>query len=123
MDKRANKSVVHRRVGLALICTFVILAFGISGSKSPPKNTLVFVDNDKDTYIAPPCVTAQKDWTHYSRMTIDQADKLGFKPDPACTKYGVFEQDDRSLGGRVLEKIGLLKRIPSRWNPNGSWNW
>jgi hypothetical protein len=123
MDKHANKSVIHQRVGLALICVFVILAFSISSSKSPPKNTLVFVDNDQHTYIAPPCVTAQKDWTHYSRMTIGQADNLGFKPNPTCTKHGVFEQKDRTLGGLILEKIGILKPLPSRWNSNGSWNW
>jgi len=123
MDKRAKKSVIHLRVGLALIGILVFLAFAISSSKPPPKNTLVFVDNDKHTYIAPPCVTAQKDWTQYSRMTIERADKLGFKPDPACTKYGVFEQQNRSLGGLALEKIGILKPLPSRWDSNGSWNW
>ena len=102
---------------------FAILILGIRSNKAPPKNTIVFVDNDTHTYIAPPCVTAQKDWTHYSRMTIEQAEKLNFNPNPVCRKHGVFEQEDRSLGGHVLEKIGILKPLPSRWNPNGSWNW
>jgi len=123
LDKRKLKSDFYRSVGLTLIVIFAILVFGISSNKAPPKNTIVFVDNDTHTYIAPPCVTAQKDWTQYSRMTIEQADKLNFKPNQVCRKHGVFEQEDRSLGGHILEKIGLLKPLPSRWNPNGSWNW
>ena len=123
MDKRMRKSALYRSVGLTLIVICAILAFGISSNKAPPKNTIVFVDNDTHTYIAPPCVTAQKDWTQYSRMTIEQADNLYFKPNPVCSKHGVFVQTDRSLGGHILEKIGLLKPLPSRWNSNGSWNW
>lgn len=56
-------------------------------------------------------------------MTLDQAEKLDLKPNTACNAHKVFEQEDRSVGGLVLEKIGLLKPLPSRWDPNGSWNW
>lgn len=123
MSKCKDRSVIYRSAGLVLFCIFVFLVFGISTRKAPPGNAIVFVDNDTHTYIAPPCVTAQKDWRHYSRMTLDQAEKLDLKPNTACNAHKVFEQEDRSVGGLVLEKIGLLKPLPSRWDPNGSWNW
>jgi hypothetical protein len=123
MDKRKNRTALYRNAGLALFCVFVFLLFGISTNRKPPSNAIVFVDNDSHMYIAPPCVTAQKDWKHYSRMTYGQAEKLNLKANPACNDHKVFEQKGRSAGGLILEKIGLLKPLPSRWSPNGSWNW
>lgn len=123
MDARKDRSALYRGVGLTLVCIFAFLVFGISTTRAPPSNAIVFVDNDSHMYTAAPCVTTQKDWRRYTRMTFGQAKQLGLKPMPVCKEHKVFEQKDRSVGGLILEKIGLLKPLPSRWGSNGSWNW
>ena len=40
----------------------------------------------------------------------------------ARTKAG-FSQDGRSLSGKLMERLGMLPPLPSRWNPDGTWNW
>ncbi|MDP2873054.1 MAG: hypothetical protein Q8P31_11020 [Bacillota bacterium] len=53
--------------------------------------------------------------------TLDQARQGACVPDPECVRDGVFCQWS-SLMRQLLDQIGLIRR-PSRWNPDGTWNW
>lgn len=87
-----------------------------------PEYALVFIDASYNTYIAPPCLAREK-WGAYPQITIAQAYKLKLNLEPKCRDDGGFVQEDRSLAGVMLEKVGLLSPLKSRWNPDGTWNW
>jgi hypothetical protein len=78
------------------------------------------VDDSARIYIAPPCI---KTPIGYRLVTAGAAREMGYKPDRECRDEGAFIQDGRSLTGMLLQKIGMLKPIPSRWNEDGSWNY
>jgi hypothetical protein len=48
---------------------------------------------------------------------------LKYEPDQKCGGESGFTQDGRSYTGNLLERMGLLPPLPSRWNEDGSWNW
>ena len=96
------------------------LGFGIARSIDAPPGALVQVDAASKTYFAPPCRQIS---SGLGLTTLENARKLGFAPDARCLEIGGFVQPDRSLSGHLLEKLGLLAPLPSRWNANGSWNW
>ena len=96
------------------------LGFGIATSIDAPPGALVQVDAASRTYFAPSCRQIS---SALGIATLDNARKLGFSPDARCVELGGFVQRSRSLSGQLLEKLGLLAPLPSRWNANGSWNW
>ncbi len=49
--------------------------------------------------------------------------KLNYEPDKKCRDAKGFSQDSRSLTANLLVRLGLLPPVPSRWNPDGTWNW
>lgn len=97
------------------------LGFGIGASVVAPEHALVIIDADRKSYFAPPCISEQM--RHFPRITIGQARKLGLNPDAACRDAGGFVQEARSLSGQLLQKVGALSPLRSRWNADGSWNW
>jgi len=104
-------------------CAFLLfLGFGIGGATAAPEYALVFVDANRMVYIAPSCVSRQE-WTLYPHLSLGQARKLKLDPEPKCRDEGGFIQEDRSASGHLLEKIGALGPLPSRWNRDGTWNW
>jgi hypothetical protein len=107
---------------LGIVVFLVYLGFGIGSSKTAPEYALVFIDSSQSTYIAPACL-AQEKWKLYPHLTIEQAHKLKLNPDPQCVEQGGFVQEDRSLTGVMLEKLGILKPKRTRWNLDGTWNW
>ena len=44
-------------------------------------------------------------------------------PDKKCQDAKGFNQDSRSLTGNLMARLGMLPPWPSRWNPDGTWNW
>lgn len=105
------------------VCAFLVfLGFGIESSKVAPDYALVFVDENQNLYIAPPCLSREK-WMLYAHLTIGQAHKLNLNPEPKCREESGFIQEGRSLTGVMLEKFGLLEPMGSRWNSDGTWNW
>ena len=101
---------------IALLC----LGFFIGSSRGMPEYAHVFVDDKARTYFAPACVERRPGLRF---TTAREARNLKYRPDRKCKNEGGFIQDDRSLTGHLLQKIGILKPIPSRWNPDGTWNW
>ena len=85
-----------------------------------PDYAIVFVDDQDSTYTTPICVGE----SHSLRsLTAEQARNLGYRSDRQCRNEGGFMQVGRTLPGALLEKLGILKPLPSRWNTDGSWNW
>lgn len=87
-----------------------------------PDNALVLLDESKDTYLAPPCVKAEAAGL-LQRVPLSLAQELKFQSDDQCRNSDDFVQEGRSLSGLLLQKVGILGPLPSRWNPDGSWNW
>jgi len=106
-----------------LLLFFFSIGFGVGVSKSPPKHAVVFVDSTEKTYFAPPCVKGLGERTTLTESTIGKVYSLKLNPDPECRDTGAFLQDARSLSGQLLQKIGILNPLKSRWNIDGSWNW
>lgn len=110
-------------IAAILIPTFFFyLGLGLETGKSAPKHSLVFVDTANAIYIAPPCVSPEKAGS-YEQVTIQVARERKLEPDDNCRNAGGFVQEGRSVSGRLIERLGLIKPLKSRWNEDGSWNW
>lgn len=116
-----------RKLGTLLACVatgtvfLLFFGFGIGASVVAPEHAIVIIDEDRKLYFAPPCVS--EEMRHLPRITIGQARKLSFNPDTVCRDTGGFMQETRSLSGQLLQKLGVLSPLRSRWNADGSWNW
>ena len=105
---------------VVLIGAFLIIGLNIGSSKGMPNYAKVYVNDVTKTYLAPPCI---KITLGLRVITAGEARGLGYRSDRKCRDEGAFIQDDRSLTGTLLQTIGILKPIPSRWNEDGSWNY
>jgi len=105
-----------------IILIFTMLAgFFIVPSRTMPDNAIVMLDDQNHTYLSPKC--AQPEKQEYRAATAAEARKLNYEPDKKCRDAGGFGQDTRSITGNFLVRLGLLPPLPSRWNPDGTWNW
>jgi hypothetical protein len=123
-------------VGAVAICgTLLWIGFCIGSTYVTPKHALVLCDEREKYYLAPSCVDAwseRGERTEAERillpyslqtMTVGEARKAGYKPERTCRDQGGFTQEGRSLTGDLLERIGILPKLKSRWNADGTWNW
>ncbi|NLK51114.1 MAG: hypothetical protein GX295_01525 [Syntrophomonadaceae bacterium] len=96
--------------------------------KTPiPPETIVYVDEESHIYYAPPYILGEKypsdlDVRNLKAMTVNEAKKSNYKADDECVEMGYF-REQYTLKDRILIFIGLIQPGPSRWNPDGSWNW
>lgn len=119
---------VRRRLGIAdlaklaaaIVGVFFFLGLSLGSTMTMPKHAIVYLDMAHASYLAPSCVT---DPSGYELGTADEAYSLSFKPDDGCRNKGGFVQEGRSLSGKLLQNLGILKPLPHRWNPDGTWNW
>lgn len=117
-------------VGLII---FVLLFGSVYTVKlSAPDHAVVYVDQEKKIYYAPPYIDNMKsqpkpgqtvDAKKLKASTLKEARDLRYQPDEASREKGYFVQQYRNLTGFLMEKTGLVKPLPSRWNKDGSWNW
>ena len=70
-----------------------------------------------------PLVCANKEKKDYRQSRAAEARKLNYAPDKKCQDAGGFSQEQRSISGNYLVRLGLLPPLPSRWNADGTWNW
>jgi hypothetical protein len=105
---------------IMLLCT-LLAGFFIVPTRDMPDNAVVLLDDQTRTYLSPAC--AQQDKREYRRATAAEARKLNYKPDKKCQAAGGFSQDQRSLSGNFMARLGMLAPLPSRWNADGTWNW
>jgi hypothetical protein len=117
----AQKLVVILQMTIGGIAFLFFLGFGIGSSIVAPDHAIVLIDTSNMTYIAPPCATEKT--RSLPRRPLGDARRQKFNPDPACRDASGFVQEERSLSGHFLERVGLLPKLNSRWNADGSWNW
>lgn len=125
-----KKDIIAILVGLII---FVLLFGSVYTVKlAAPDHAIVYVDPEKKMYYAPPYIDnaisqskpAQPiDTKRLKAIPIKEARSLQYQPDEVSKEKGYFVQQYRSLTGFLLEKTGLAKPLPSRWNKDGSWNW
>jgi len=105
-----------------IMLIFTLLAgFFIVPTIEMPDHALVLLDDQNHTYLSPAC--AQKEKKEYRASKAGEARRLKYAPEQKCREKAGFTQDARSITGNFLESAGLLPRFPSRWNPDGTWNW
>jgi hypothetical protein len=106
----------------AIMLIFTLMAgFFIVPTRSMPGNARVFLDEANRTYLSPTC--ADQEQKKFRPATAAEAQQLKYEPDKKCGGAAGFRQDARSLSGRFMERLGMLPPLPSRWNPDGTWNW
>lgn len=118
--RKMKKISLAVRFAVVLLGVLLLIGLGIQSSKTTPDHAIVHVNDASKTYSAPLCTQTKG---KLRIATAAQARKMGYSPDPECRDQGWFVQDDRSLTGMLLQKIGFLKPLPSRWNKDGSWNY
>ena len=101
---------------------FTLLAgFFIVPTRDLPDNAVVLLDEQTQTYFSPACAKREK--REYRQATAAEARKLNYTADKKCQDAKGFSQDGRSLSGNLMARLGMLPPLPSRWNPDGTWNW
>jgi hypothetical protein len=81
----------------------------------------VYLDDDAKTYIALPCL---KEWQNRPSQSLaflrlapaSKAISQGYKSDATCRETGAFVEDDRSLTGLLLVKLGILSPVRHWWD-------
>jgi hypothetical protein len=107
---------------VVIMLIFTLLAgFFIVPTRELPDNAVVLLDDQSRTYLSPGCAGQDKETYRVSRAA--EARRLKYDPDKKCRQAGGLSQDGRSLTGNLLGRLGLLPPAPSRWNPDGTWNW
>jgi hypothetical protein len=105
-----------------IMLIFTLLAgFFIVPTRDLPDNAVVLLDDQTRTYFSPACASQEK--REYRPATAAEARKLNYAPDKKCEDAKGFKQDTRSLSGNLMTRLKMLPPLPSRWNPDGTWNW
>ena len=105
-----------------IMLIFTLLAgFFIVPTRDMPDHAIVLLDDQNRTYTSPGC--AGQEQKNYRQARAAEARKLNYAPDKKCRDQGGFRQDDRSITGNLMVRLGLLPPRPSSWNPDGTWNW
>ena len=105
-----------------IMLIFTLLAgFFIVPTRTMPDNAIVLLDDQNHTYLSPLCANQEK--KEYRLARAAEARKLNYEPDKKCRDAKGFSQDTRSLTGNLMARLGMLPPWPSRWNPDGTWNW
>jgi hypothetical protein len=86
-----------------------------------PDNAVVLINDQNHPYLSPVCARQEDKQCRIGRAL--EARRLRYEPDIKCRDQGGFRQDGRSYTGQLLEVVGLLEPLPSRWNADGTWNW
>ncbi len=113
---------VYRIVLIIITVAIALFSLGmtVEMSKTMPNSATVYLDGEAKTYFAPPCVGRD---TALRGVTASEAHFMGYEPNPDCENKGWFTQKGRSLSGDLLQRLGVLAPLPSRWNADGSWNY
>ena len=121
-----NKEEMLKKAEIAskLLGILFILGFGVGSFKFAPDNACVLVVDETRKFY--PCVDEYFKFMdiykyEYKKTTYKEAKKSGYIIDRDVKEQGYFMQEGRSLSGKLLQKIGILSPIKSKWNPDGSW--
>ena len=109
--------------GLIMTVFLALFSYLFLGGMLPtPDYAIAYIDTDKNTYLTPPCLNNPES-RRLVKSTIKEVYKSNLQADGDCVQSEGFFQEGRSGIGYLLEKIGILSPLKSRWNPDGTWNW
>lgn len=100
--------------------------FGIESERYMPDSAFVYVDPVSNVYFGRYCIPASYKSGPFPKlleMPARAAWALEVEPDHDCIEEGAFYEDGRSVSGMLLEWVGVLGPLRSRWNADGTWNW
>ena len=129
--KKERTPIETLYIALALLVgiIFVLSMVGqnIKITTHVPANAVVYADLKLNIYYAPPYIDNNRypstlDIKGLKAETVSAAQALNHSPDRICVEQGYFQEQD-TLNHTLLWKLGLAAPRPSRWNPDGSWNW
>jgi hypothetical protein len=120
MNKVQENIFTTIKLVVGLIGLLLLLGLFVQSSRGIPSHAILYVDDHKKIYFAPPCLESN---IGYRLTTVKEVRELGYSPDKDCRDGVGFHQPDRSITGYLFQNIGLLKSIPSRWNEDGTWNY
>jgi hypothetical protein len=105
-----------------ILLFFTLLAgFFIVPVHNMPDYAIVLLDDQTHTYFSPRCADQAK--PDYRPARAAEARQLNYQPGKECLAKRGFSQNTRSITGNLLVRLGMLPPLPSRWNPDGTWNW
>jgi len=112
---------------VGIVFLFSLLGNSIDITLNVPANGVVYADFQNNIYYAPPYIDNNRypstlDAKSLKAETIAESKQRNHKADSVCVEQGYFKEYD-TLTNIVMVKFGLAKPKPSRWNPDGSWNW
>lgn len=108
---------------VVLFIVFIFAAgFGLGSTITTPEHAIVYVDESTGTYLSPPCLEKQKALL-MPQMTFGDMRYLTLEINKSCVNQGGFSQSGRSLSGKILESLGIISTLESRWRNDGSWRW
>ena len=112
---------------IGLILFVALIGSNYTVPLTAPDYAFVYVDAEKKIYYAPSYIDIAKppdvDVKKLQRMTLQEARNKGLTADETSEEKGYFRQEYRPLSTYLLEKMGLAKPLPVRWNKDGAWNW
>jgi hypothetical protein len=123
------------RVVLVLVVVLVLLGYfignSIKTSHEMPDHARVLMDDDRHTFLCPPYreqYLEEYPSAHLRTATAHEALTANYLADEGCRdttekEGGGFSQEGRTLSGIVLEYLGAVPPLRSRWNEDGTWNW
>lgn len=108
-----------------MLISFLLIAFFlgvyITVDEQIPHNAVVVVTLEDKLYHSIHfdymCIAGKTAKT----MTLSEARKKDFKPDPHCGDLGYFRGNTLFLYQMVLSKLGV--QYNSRWDKSGNWLW
>jgi hypothetical protein len=112
---------------VGIISLLSLVGSSISVTLKPVANTVVYADQANKVYYAPPYIDNNRyppslDVKSLKAETLAEARERAHKADSICVDQGYFKEQD-TLTHLISVKLGISKPKPSRWNPDGSWNW
>ncbi len=127
-----------RSTGTILAGLFLI-SLGIETVIDTPPHAVMYVHRKTGHYVSPPCLKELElergDYRMTTRAELHKiweedtaAGRVADKarrvfPDKRCSQMSGHSQEGRSLGGLILERVGLLWPLHSRWDEDGNWRW
>ena len=132
MQSEIKSGPVERLYTIIAVIIGVVVLFSLVGriidvTLKPAPNVIVYADEKNHIYYAPPYINGKKypstlDVNSLKAETMTETINNNHTPDSTCVELGYFKEQT-TLTDNILVKMGLEKPKPSRWNPDGSWNW
>ncbi|MGB3649249.1 MAG: hypothetical protein WA992_12055, partial [Desulfobulbales bacterium] len=81
MNKAQKNIFITIRLIAGLLVSLLIFGFVVQTSRDMPPNAILYVDDDKKIYFAPPCLES---CASYRPTTAKEVRELGYSPDKDC---------------------------------------